>query len=177
MVPVAIAYDLVLEDHILSRQRIKKHQRAFSREMAEMVRYAVGYRSRAFVTFGAPVPVSGVDPHSRSDVLELARSVRDRIGALYKVLPTALVASAMRPSITRRDLEDRIDRLIEELQARRANLAVDSGRQAIDEAAAALETRNIIVVEQHRFRVRDRGVLRYYGKTIEHLLVTPGRAH
>ena len=53
--PVAIAYDLVLEDHILARQGMKKRQRAFSREVAEMVRYAVGYRSRAFVTFGAPI--------------------------------------------------------------------------------------------------------------------------
>ena len=39
-----------------------------------MVRYAVGYRSRAFVTFGAPItPSIALRPHSRSDVLELAR--------------------------------------------------------------------------------------------------------
>ncbi|PWT86671.1 MAG: hypothetical protein C5B57_00680, partial [Blastocatellia bacterium] len=49
IVPTAIAYDLVLEDHILARQRVKKQQRPFARELAEMVRYAVGYRSRAFV--------------------------------------------------------------------------------------------------------------------------------
>src|SRR5216683_196172 len=53
IIPVAIAYDLVLEDHILAHQREKKRQRPFGREIAEMVRYAVGYRSRAFVTFGA----------------------------------------------------------------------------------------------------------------------------
>src|SRR5688572_11730029 len=56
IIPAAVAYDLVLEDHILARQRIKKRQRPFTRELAEMVRYAVGYRSRAFVTFGAPIP-------------------------------------------------------------------------------------------------------------------------
>src|SRR6188508_2032997 len=56
VIPAAIAYDLVLEDHILARQRVKKRQRPFTRELAEMVRYAVGYRSRAFVTFGAPIP-------------------------------------------------------------------------------------------------------------------------
>ena len=43
--PCAIAYDLVLEDHILARQRIKRSQKAFSRELAEMVRYAVDLRS------------------------------------------------------------------------------------------------------------------------------------
>jgi hypothetical protein len=61
--------------------------------------------------------------------------------------------------------------------ARRANLDVTSGRQAIAEAAEPLETRGIVVAERGRFRVRERSVLRYYGRTIEHLLVTPGRAH
>ncbi|HLW18004.1 MAG TPA: 1-acyl-sn-glycerol-3-phosphate acyltransferase, partial [Actinomycetota bacterium] len=140
IVPVAIAYDLVLEDHILAHQSVKKRQRPFGREIAEMVRYAVGYRSRAFVTFGAPISVASCDPSSRSDVLELTRAIRARIGALYKVLPTAIFASCMRPSITRRDLEGRIDRQIEELAARHANLGVSSGRQAIDAAAEPLET-------------------------------------
>jgi glycerol-3-phosphate O-acyltransferase len=177
IIPVAIAYDLVLEDHILAHQSVKRRQRAFGREVAEMVRYAVGYRSRAFVTFGAPITAGDRDVHSRSDVLELARLVRARTGALYKVLPTAVFAAAMRPSITRRDLESRIDRLIEELAARHANLGVTTGRQAVDEAAEPLETRGIIVADRGRFRVRERTVLRYYARTIEHLLVTTGRTH
>ena len=61
IMPNAIAYDLVLEDHILAHQRLKKRQRAFGREIAEMVRYAVGYRSRAFVTFGAPITIGDRD--------------------------------------------------------------------------------------------------------------------
>jgi glycerol-3-phosphate O-acyltransferase len=177
IVPVAIAYDLVLEDHILAHQKVKKRQRPFTRELAEMVRYAVGYRSRAFVTFGAPIAVGDRDGQSRTETLELARLVRGRIGALYKVLPTAVFAASMRPSITKRDLESRIDHLIDELAARHANLGVTSGRQAIEEAADALETRGIIVTERGRFRVRERTVLRYYAKTIEHLLVTTGRTH
>jgi glycerol-3-phosphate O-acyltransferase len=177
IVPVAIAYDLVLEDHILAHQHVKKRQRTFTREIAEMVRYAVGYRSRAFTTFGAPISASGVDVHSRTEVLELARNVRARIGSLYKVLPTAVFAAAMRPSIARRDLEQRIERIIEDLAARHANLGVTSGRQAIDEAAGALETRGVVVAERGRFRVRERTVLRYYARTIEHLLVPVGRTH
>jgi proline dehydrogenase len=47
------------------------------------------------------------------------------------------------------------------------------GRQAIEEAAEPLETRGIVVAERGRFRVRERTVLRYYARTIEHLLVTP----
>src|SRR3989440_878679 len=86
IIPVAVAYDLVLEDHILAHQQVKKRQRPFTRELAEMVRYAVGYRSRAFVTFGAPISVDDRDVHSRTEVLELARIVRARTGMLYKVL-------------------------------------------------------------------------------------------
>ncbi|MBI4487368.1 MAG: 1-acyl-sn-glycerol-3-phosphate acyltransferase [Acidobacteria bacterium] len=177
VIPAAIAYDLVLEDHVLARQRVKKRQRPFTRELAELVRYAVGYRSRAFVTFGAPIAVGDVDPSSRADVRDLTRLIRTRIGVLYKVLPTAVFAAAMRPSISHRELEGRIDRLIEELAARRANLGVTSGREAIEEAAEALETRGVVVLERGRFRVRERHVLRYYARTIEHLLVTTGRTH
>jgi glycerol-3-phosphate O-acyltransferase len=177
IIPVAVAYDLVLEDHVLARQRVKKLQRPFGREVAELVRYAVGYRSRAFVTFGTPLPTAHYDPQARSDVLQLTRLVRARIGAQFKVLPTALFAAAMRPSIARRALEDRIDQLIEELTVKRANLGVASGRQAVDEAADPLTTRGIVVFERGRFRVRERSVLRYYARTIEHLLATPGLTH
>jgi hypothetical protein len=142
-----------------------------------MVRYAVGYRSRAFVTFGAAIPASECNPQSRTDVLALTRLIRARISGLYKVLPTAVFAAAMRPSIAKRDLEARIDQILEELAARRANLGVTSGRQAIAEAAEPLETRGIIVLEGGRFRVRERSVLRYYARSIEHLLATPGRTH
>jgi glycerol-3-phosphate O-acyltransferase len=177
IIPNAIAYDLVLEDHILARQGVKKTQRPFTRELAEMVRYAVGYKSRAIVTFGAPMSVSDVNPHSRSEVLALARLIRAKIGSLVKVMPTALFASAMRPSITRRDLQDRIDHLIEELAAKRANLAVTTSRQVIEQAAEPLALRGIIVPERGRFRVRERGVLRYYARSIEHLLAPTGRPH
>src|SRR4029079_16276072 len=94
IIPTAIAYDLVLEDHILARQRVKKHQRPFTRELAELVRYAVGYRSRVFVTFGAPLVAGDYGPQSRTGVVSLTRLVRARIGMLYKVLPTALFAAA-----------------------------------------------------------------------------------
>jgi len=177
IVPVAIAYDLVLEDHVLARQRVKKSQRPFGRELAELVRYAVGYRSRAFVTFGAPISAAHCDPQSRSDVLQLTRLVSTRIGAQYKVLPTAVFAAAMRPSISRRDLESRIDQIIEELTVKRANLGVTTGRQAVEAAAEPLETRGIVAFERGRFRVRDRSVLRYYARTIEHLLATTGLTH
>lgn len=175
--PTAVAYDLVLEDHLLSRQRTKRRQRPFSRELAEMVRFAVGYRSRAFVTFGRPISVDGYDPSSRRSVLDLAHLVRTAVGRLYKVLPTALVAAAMRPSIARNDLSARIDALLDSLRAIGANVAVTSGQEAIDAAAEPFEARGILVVEDGRFRVRERHVLRYYARSIEHLIRPGGPAH
>jgi glycerol-3-phosphate O-acyltransferase len=178
VVPCAIAYDLVLEDFILSRQQVKRLQRPFSRELAEMVRYAVGYRSRAFVTFGAPIAVDGYDPHSRRDVLALAHRTRTAIGQLMKVLPTALVGMALRTSMTRRELENRVAGLIETLAAAHANLATEDAREAVDRATRAFEARGIIVAERGRFRVRERNVLRFYGRSIEHLFATPAsRTH
>ena len=175
IIPTAVAYDVVLEDHVLARQRIKRTQRAFSRELAEMVRYAVGYRSRAFVTFGTPMSLDGVDADSRRAVLDLSHTVMRAIGRLYKVLPTSVVASAMRPSITRRELQERADRLLDSLRACGANLGVTSGAQAVDAALEPLEARGVLVVEGSRVRVRDRNVLRYYARSLDHLLESPSR--
>jgi glycerol-3-phosphate O-acyltransferase len=177
IVPLAVAYDLVLEDHIVAHQATKRSARPFGREVAEMVRYAVGYQSRAFVTFGAPISIADCNPESRRDVMDLAHRTRETIGWLHKVLPTAVVAAAMRPSITRRDLEGRCDAIIESLAADGANMAVRSGREAIEQATEPLMARNIIHVERGgRFRVRERTVLRYYARSIQHLLAGGRRA-
>ena len=170
IVPTAIAYDLVLEDFILARQRVKRGQRPFGRELAEMVRYAVGYQSRCIVSFGSPIQAGDYDPAGRRDMVRLTRRVREAIGRLYKVVPTALVAAAIRPSVTRPELEDRIDQLIEILRSSGANLDVATGRAAVDAATGPLATRGIIVVEGDRYRVRERAVLRYYSRTIDNLI-------
>jgi glycerol-3-phosphate O-acyltransferase len=177
VLPTAIAYDLVLEDHILARQGTKRRQRPFSRELAEMVRFAVGYRSRAIVTFGRPINLDGYDPSSRRSLLDLTHLVRAAIGRLYKVLPTALVAAAMRPSMMRSDLEARIDSFLDTLRATGANVAITSGKEAVEMAAEPFEARGVLVIEQGRFRVRERNVLRYYARSIEHLLTPGGSTH
>ena len=173
ILPMAISYDLMLEDRILARQGVKRSQRPFTRELAEMMRDAVGYRSRSFTTFGTPIRTAEYNGASRRDVLDLAHRTRDAIGLLYKVTPTALVAAAMRPSIERRDLEGRIDALLDRLRARGANLSVESGREAVAVAIRPFEKRGVLVAEGGRVRVRSRGMLRYYARTIEHLLTPP----
>ncbi|HXH07523.1 MAG TPA: 1-acyl-sn-glycerol-3-phosphate acyltransferase [Vicinamibacterales bacterium] len=171
-VPVAVAYDLVLEDRILARQAQRRRSLAFSRELAEMIRLGIGYRSRAFVSFGRPIRAEDYDPASRRDVLQLAHTLREAIGRLYKVLPTALVAAAMRPSISRGELEAGVGALIDATARRGANLAVTSAGEAVATGASQLVDRGVLVADRGRFRVRRRLVLRYYARTIEHLIET-----
>jgi len=48
----------------------------------------------------------------------------------------------------------------------------------VDDAARRFGQRGIVVIDGDRYRVRERSVLRYYARTIEHLLpVPPGKAH
>jgi 1-acyl-sn-glycerol-3-phosphate acyltransferase len=177
IVPTAVSYDVVLEDHVLARQKVKRVQRAFSRELAEMVRYAVGYRSRAFVTFGKPISIKGIDVGSRSAVLELTHTVMEMIGQQYKVLPSAVVAASMKPGVTLKERAARTDQTIDVLRARGANLGVTSGAQAVVDAIDMLESRGVLVIANGCVRVRDRNVLRYYARSLDHVLPSPRRPH
>ena len=175
ILPMAVSYDVVLEDSILSRQGVKKRQRPFTHELAEMMRSSVGYASRVFITFGTPIRTSDYDSQSRSAMLELAHRTRDAIGQLFKVTPTALVAAAIRPSIERAALEERIDGMLAGLRARGANLSVETGAQAVALGGRLLKRRGVIVIEGQRFRIRKRAVLHYYARSIEHLLPPAAR--
>src|SRR4029079_4905267 len=105
-----------------------------------------------------------------------AHHTRERSACLYKVLPTAIVAAAMRPSAPRRDLEARADALIDALRQAGGNRVVRSAREAVHLVAPALIDRGGIHLERGgRYRVRERTVLRYYARTIQHLLA-PRRA-
>jgi hypothetical protein len=83
----------------------------------------------------------------------------------------------MRPSIERRDLIGRIDSNLDTLRAIGANVSVSTGEEAVERGAEPFEARGIIVIENGRFRVRERNVLRYYGRSIQHLLSPDGPTH
>ena len=133
-----------------------------------MVRYAVGYQSRAFVTFGTPIPLDGFDPESRRDV-HGARAPdprRDR---------TALQGAADRGG---RRGDAAVDHAARARSARRrhhrrrcaqagANLGVTTGREAVEDGAPSRSppATSSIVERGGRFRVRERTVLRYYART------------
>ena len=78
---------------------------------------------------------------------------------------------------TRRELERPHRRVLDTLRAVGANLGVTSAARRGRAAAEPLEARGIIVVEEGRFRVRERNVLRYYARSLEHLLSPAGPTH
>jgi len=136
---------------------------------------AVGYQSRAFVTFGEPIPLGDWDPHSRRDILRLAKQTLEIIGRLYKVLPTAVVAAAMRPAIRRADLLGHVARHVETLVAGGANMDSTDPRAIVARGVELLADRGIVVRERDAIRVRDRHTLRYYARTLDHLLAPAKR--
>jgi glycerol-3-phosphate O-acyltransferase len=154
-VPCAVSYDLVLEDRILSKQGTKRRQRPFSREVAEMASAAVGFASRGFVTFGEPIPLSDWDPDSRRDVVQLTHIVRDRIGRLMKVLPTALVAQSFRPGQSRDDLVGRVGQLLEALEALGANIDERDPVAATDCGIDQLVSRGVLAADRRGVRAQS----------------------
>jgi hypothetical protein len=76
----------------------------------------------------------------------------------------------MRPQMTRAGLLSRIDELLVSFRAEGANLAVHTAQQAVDEGVDQLSERGVLVQDRQRLRVRDRFALRYYARTIEHLV-------
>ena len=170
IVPVGISYDLVLEDRVLAGQGVKRRQRPFRHEVAEMVGLSMGFRSRSFTVFGHPVPIGTYDPESRRDALDLAHVLRERTATLIKVLPTAIVAHAMHRSVSTGDLEARIATRLDLLLEAGANLAVRDVKQVLEDGVSRLEHRGVIQTEHGRIRARDRRVLRYYARSIQHLL-------
>ena len=57
--------------------------------------------------------------------------VRTEIGRLYKVLPTAVLATAMSKSMSRAELESRIDGILDTLRAGHANLSVSTADEVL----------------------------------------------
>ena len=118
----------------------------------------------------APVTLTGGEARSRRDVMDLAHQVLSAVGQLHKVLPTALVARAMRPSMPRKELVAQVAALVEQLQAVGANMDLTDARGIVDHGLPILEERGVLAIERQVVRVRDRFVLRYYARQLQHLI-------
>ena len=140
-----------------------------------MVRYAVGYRSRAFVTFGQPIPLDGVEAESRTvGAGPEPHGDGARRAADTRCCRRPVIAAAMRPSNHAAELENRVDGDARSRCVPAAPTSAWTRRPRPSPAVEPLEARGIMAVSDGRVRVRERNVLRYYARGIDHLL--PRRA-
>ena len=98
-----------------------------------------------------------------------------RIMRMICMLP--VLAAAMTGSMSRGDLASRIAAILDTLRAVGANLGVTSADEVLALGSEPMAARNIIVIEGGRYRVRERHVLRYYARSIAHLLTPPSATH
>jgi hypothetical protein len=82
----------------------------------------------------------------------------------------------MRPSMTTADVEQRVAAIAERLGAADANLDEREPASIATHGLQVLEQRGVLVRERQVWRVRERLVLRYYARSIAHLLTPPKRA-
>jgi hypothetical protein len=85
------------------------------------------------------------------------------------VLPTAVVAAVVRPSMPIPELTARVRDLLGQLQADGANLDVADADAAVDQGLELLAERDVVAVERRVVRVRQRSVLRFYARQLAHL--------
>jgi hypothetical protein len=76
----------------------------------------------------------------------------------------------MRPSSAPADLRDRIAGLVDGLRARQANLDITDPQEIMERGAELLVDRDALAIDAGIYRVRDRTLLRYYARSIGHLL-------
>ena len=161
--------------------RIRARSGASGRSVARSRRWCgtpSGYQSRAFVTFGKPIPLDGLDgrraPRRDGPRAPGARHHRPAAQGAADRGGCGRHAAFHRPPRSR---ESRRGRSSGSCVPPARTSASRSGREAVELGAPMLADRGIIHVERGGlFRVRERTVLRYYARTLQHLLTGPGRA-
>ena len=179
IVPIAVAYDLVLEDHILARQRVKRAPAG--RSAASWRRWCA---TPSAIAAARSSPSAG---RSRSTATTPNRGARCSIWRTWCSARSGGSTRCCRRRCSPRRCgrrsrgpisRDRIAAILDTLRATGANLAVhDRRRGAGRRHRAVRDARHHRRRETARFRVRERHVLRYYGRSLQHLLSPAGATH
>ena len=178
-VPVAINYDRVLEDRILTEAG-RQGERRFRAAPLDIARFTLrylllrlagrrGHFGTAAVRFGKPLTlVPGTDAET------LGRILMGRIASAVPVLATPLVCAAVlrRPGAGRAAWLAEADRLVDLLRAAGANVVPGAVRPArLAKALDVLERRGIASPDG---ALHEPAMVRFYAASIAHLL--PDRA-
>ncbi|WP_461307068.1 1-acyl-sn-glycerol-3-phosphate acyltransferase [Albidovulum sp.] len=186
-VPVALAYDRVLEDRVLTAAHAAGERR-FRASVGSILMF-VGRQLRRLLTgrfqkfgtaavrFGAPLSLAAFlrKPH-RDVTAELAAELMGRVAREVAVLPVPLVCAALgaQTDLPRAELETRADAIARALARAGAPLELPEGsvRRAVARGLEILALRKVVRLQGDRVTVppRDRALIGFYAAPVgQHL--------
>jgi glycerol-3-phosphate O-acyltransferase len=184
-VPVAINYDRVLEDRILTAAA-KESKRRFRAGIGVIAGSAVkqlwlrltgryhkfGY---AAVSFGRPVSLKVFGSTTEGDItVPLAKTLMKQIGAIVPVLPVPAVSWLLLKNgpMTRAEVETGLSQIVVELPKAHIHLPRDDRDYAAEVGLRNLTERKILTVEDGKYTPNPENVelLMYYANSIRHLM-------
>ncbi|MFW8595654.1 1-acyl-sn-glycerol-3-phosphate acyltransferase [Cribrihabitans neustonicus] len=187
-VPVALNYDRVLEDKILTsaaragERRFRARIGVVALKMLRQLWLWMTGRYRRFghaaVSFGRPLSLRGfAEGRSGEVTVPLARELMERIGEIVPVLPVPLAAAVLleQDDLSRAAVTHRAAALLEAIPFSALHLPRENCVFEMATALRRLESRGLITCRQGRCRVApgQRDLLAFYAASIRHLLPKP----
>ncbi|MGR3617652.1 MAG: 1-acyl-sn-glycerol-3-phosphate acyltransferase [Paracoccaceae bacterium] len=184
-VPVALNYDRVLEDQILT-SAAKAQERRFKARIGVVafktlkqfwLRITGRYRrfGYAAVSFGKPVSLIDLSKESRGDLtIDLARKLMRRIGDLVPVLPVPVLSQIMleHRMLTWTNLLTQVEKLTEKIPNSEIHMPRHEREYALEVAVRRLKDRGLIAADDGILRVAEdaEDILNFYANSIRHLI-------
>jgi glycerol-3-phosphate O-acyltransferase len=188
-VPVALNYDRVLEDRILT-SAAKAGERRFRariglvalRLLRQLWLWMTGRYHRsgyAGVNFGRPLSLAGFGAGRDGDITKpLARELMERISAIVPVRPVPLIAAILQRygPLSRAAIEHRMDRLIAEMPLAHVHMPRDNLGYAAETGLRQLLRRGLVTEANGQVSLVEdrRDLLAFYANSIRHLLPQDG---
>jgi len=180
-VPVALNYDRVLEDRILTAAA-HKGERKFRASIGGALWFVLRYTARrvmgkavrfghAGVSFGEPLSLSQfMENHSAGGIKQVGIELRHRIQAVVPVLPVPLVAYLLQRvggTVSREALIKMADPYLQRI----THPAMDDPAQVVTDGLSSLLTRRIVSEGPDGIHINpgSKDLLEYYANSVAHL--------
>ncbi len=181
-VPVALNYDRVLEDRVLTQAQ-SSGERRFRASVGTGIWFALRYVWRrmrgtavrfghAGVSFGQPRSLSELVRESKGDVAKhVGRALRGEVMKVIPPLPVsvcAYVINTLGQSFKKQKLIDEVATHVEAVE----HSSLASAENLVEEALMTLTTRRMVSVDGENITVSpdNSGLLAYYANSVEHLM-------
>ncbi|WP_425043279.1 1-acyl-sn-glycerol-3-phosphate acyltransferase [Primorskyibacter sp. S87] len=190
-VPVALNYDRVLEDTVLTAAS-GKAERRFNARIGVIAGWMIKHgwlrmtgRAHRFgyaaVSFGAPISLKQFQAETtREATVELSRHLMRRIGALVPVLPVPLVAFLLlrHGSMSRTALLHEVDKFLERHPDAYVHMPRHDRAYGLEVGLRQLLERRIVVETNGHLEpsAERRNLLEFYANSINHLVQQPDEA-